>query len=155
MIENSDSKSIQTAPLTAAEAKWGAAVKPGRFQILPDALLRWQHELGLSATDVVVIANLNQAWWFADRMPYLTPHTIAKRMGVSERTVQRSLNHLRQLGLLRQVREAMPDNTKRYSHDLSGLRRKLEHWALRDEQFSQELRANKELDTKKVSKRLV
>jgi len=144
MFDNPNDASGKAASVTEAEAKWGVAVKPGRFQILPDALLRWQYELKLSAIDVLVIANLNQAWWYANRLPYLTPQMIAKRMGISERTVQRSLRHLRRRKFLRLVREVMPDKTVRFTHDLSGLRPHLEHWAERDEQYSQKLQAQRE-----------
>jgi len=104
---------------------------------LPDALLRGQHLLKLTATDVVVIANLNQAWWFEDRLPYLQPHTIAKRMGVSERSVQRSLSRLRQKKLVRQVREKQDDRSVRYYHDLSGLKAQLHQLARRDIRYSE------------------
>jgi DNA-binding transcriptional ArsR family regulator len=133
----------ETPPSSQPEAKWGDVIKAG-YQVLPDALLRAQHLLKLTATDVVVIANLNQAWWYADRLPYLTPHTIAKRMGVSERSVQRSLGRLRRKGLLRQVRERQDDGTVRYSHDLSGLRMQLEPLARRDIRFSESLRKGKD-----------
>src|SRR5216683_6155204 len=124
---------------SAPEAKWGDAIKAG-YQVLPDVLIRGQHLLKLSATDIVVIANLNQAWWFADRLPYLQPHTIARRMGVSERSVQRSLSRLRKKGYLRQVRERHDDETVRYYHDLSDLQARLEHLARRDIEYSEALR---------------
>ena len=130
-------------PLTQLGAKWGDAIKAG-YQGLPDALVRGQHLLKLSATDVVVIANINQAWWFADRLPYLQPHTIAKRMGISERSVQRSLERMRKKGYLQQVREPQPDGTVRYYHDLAGLKRELEGLARRDIRYSENLRTNKE-----------
>ena len=130
----------ETASPSEPEAKWGDAINAG-FQLLPDALLRGQHLLGLSASDIVVIANLNQAWWYEDRLPYLQPHTIAKRMGVSERSVQRSLSRLRKKGYLRQVRERQNDGTVRYSHDLSGLREQLEQLARRDIKYSESQRA--------------
>ncbi len=130
----------KTASASEPEAKWGDAIKAG-YQVLPDALLRGQHLLKLNTTDIVVIANLNQAWWFNDRLPYLRPQTIAKRMGVSERSVQRSLSRLRQKGYLRQVRERQEDGTMRYYHDLSGLRSHLEHLARRDIQYSEAVRA--------------
>lgn len=120
-------------------AKWGDAITAG-YQILPDALLRGQHLLDLNATDVVVIANLNQAWWFEDRLPYLQPHTIAKRMGVSERSVQRSLSRLREKGLLSQIRETQDDGSVRYYHDLSGLRDQLTQLARRDIRYSETYR---------------
>jgi predicted transcriptional regulator len=120
-------------------AKWGDAVLAG-YQILPDALVRGQHLLKLSATDMVVIANLNQAWWFEERLPYLQPHTIAKRMGVSERSVQRSLSRLRKKGLLQQIRQALPDGSVHYYHDLSGLKHELIQLARRDIRYSESIR---------------
>ena len=129
------------APMpTEPDAKWGDALKAG-FQVLPDALIRGQHLLKLTATDMVVIANLNQAWWYEDRLPYLQPHTIAKRMGVSERSVQRSLRRLRKKGFLHQVRKRQNDGTMRYYHDLSGLREELEKLARRDVRYSESQRA--------------
>jgi len=137
-------KNAETAAPSLAEAKWGApAVKAG-YQILPDALLRGQHLLKLTATDIVVIANLNQAWWFVDQLPYLQPHTIAKRMGISERSVQRSLRRLRKKRFLRQVRKPQPDGTMRYFHDLSGLRAELDQLARRDIRYSQALQGKSE-----------
>ena len=134
----------ETAPTSQPQAKWGNAIKAG-YQVLPDALLRGQRLLKLTATDIVVIANLNQAaWWYSDRLPYLQPHTIAKRMGVSERSVQRSLSRLREKKLLRQVRERQQDGTVRYYHYLSGLRAQLEQLARRDIRYSESLRAGKE-----------
>jgi DNA-binding transcriptional ArsR family regulator len=133
----------EAAPTSQPQAKWGDAIKAG-YQVLPDALLRGQRLLKLTATDIVVIANLNQAWWYSDRLPYLQPHTIAKRMGVSERSVQRSLSRLREKKLLRQVRERQQDGTVRYYHDLSGLRGQLEQLARRDIRYSESLRAGKE-----------
>lgn len=133
-IELDEEKSSPSEP----EAKWGDAIKAG-FQVLPDALIRGQHLLKLNAMDVVVIANLNQAWWYKDRRPYLQPHTIAKRMGVSERSVQRSLSRLRNKGFLRQVRKRQDDGTIRYYHDLSGLREVLEQLARRDIRYSSTL----------------
>ncbi len=129
----------QSAPESEPDAKWGDAVKAG-YQIFPDVLLRWQHLLKLSPTDIVVIANLNQAWWYEDRLPYLQPQTIAKRMGVSERSVQRCLSRLRKRGLLRQVRERQNDGTVRYYHDLSSLRTQLERLARRDIRYNEALR---------------
>lgn len=120
---------------TEADAKWGRAIAAG-YQLLPDALVRGQRLLKLSSTDVVVILNLNQAWWFSDRLPYLQPATIAKRMGISERSVQRSLSRLRKLGYLDQIRRKQDNGIIRYYHDLSGLRRNLEELALRDFQYS-------------------
>ena len=136
---------LHSAPASQPQAKWGGAILAG-YQILPDALIRGQHLLQLNATDVVVIANLNQAWWYADRLPHLRPHTIAKRMGLSTRAVQRSLSRLRRMGYLKQIREEANDGSVRYLHDLSGLRTRLEGLAERDLHYSQELRSSRKVD---------
>ncbi len=87
------------AELTAPMKKWGVALDGG-FQILPDLLLRCQRELDLTTNDVVVLLNLTMAWWERDRLPFPRTATIARRMDISERTVQRSINRLRKLRLL-------------------------------------------------------
>jgi predicted transcriptional regulator len=133
----SENKEI-TDQLSYPEAKWGDGMKAG-YQILPNALVRGQHLLKLTATDMVVIANLNQAWWFDNRPPFLQPLTIAKRMGVTERTVQRSLSRLRQKKLIRQERERLKDGTFRYYHDLSGLKAQVEQLARRDALYTETL----------------
>lgn len=137
---NTDTINEKPSPASMPAAKWGDALAAG-YQILPDALFRGQHLLDLSATDVVVIANLNQAWWFSDRLPYLQPNTIAKRMGVSERSVQRSLRRMRMRGLISQVREPQEDGTVRYYHDLAGLRDQLNLLARRDLRYSESLKS--------------
>jgi DNA-binding transcriptional regulator PaaX len=58
-------------------------------------------------------------------------------MGVSERSVQRSLSRLRKKGLLQQVRETQPDGSVHYFHDLSGLRGELILLARRDLRYSE------------------
>lgn len=140
MTDGINTPSLEPAPLTALEAKWGDGIKAG-FQGLPDALVRGQHLLGLTAIDMVVIANLNQAWWTADRLPFLTPHTIAKRMGTSQRTVQRSLSKLRQNGYVTQVRTKDRDGNVKYLHDMSGLCAAVADLARRDAQYSESLRS--------------
>ena len=60
MIQRTNNTELESneemAPKSEPEAKWGDAIKAG-YQVLPDALLRGQHLLGLSVTDIVVIAN--------------------------------------------------------------------------------------------------
>jgi hypothetical protein len=50
-----------TLPMRAAD-KWQEAAKAG-FQLLPDLLLRHQADLGLTATDLVVLINLTMHWF--------------------------------------------------------------------------------------------
>jgi hypothetical protein len=80
-------------------ARYGVVAEAG-FQPVPDVLLFHQNELGLRSEDLNVLLNITAHWYFPERMPYPHPASIARRMGVSVRTVQRSLTRLRKIGLL-------------------------------------------------------
>lgn len=75
-------------------------VSAAGFQPLPDVLLFHQAELGLRSEDLNVLLNILAHWYHPGSMPYLRTSTIAKRMGVSSRSVQRSLQRLREQKLL-------------------------------------------------------
>ena len=80
-------------------AKYREAAVAG-FQPVPDLLLKHQSTLGLSPTNLVVLLNVLLHWWYPEQKPFPRSTTIAKRMGVSPRAVQRSLQQLQHLGLL-------------------------------------------------------
>jgi hypothetical protein len=84
----------------SGSAKWGDTAKAG-FQAVPDTLLIKQQELGLDPTDVVVLLNITSFWWFRDAPPFPRSNVIAKRMGVTQRTVQRSMKKLETKGYLK------------------------------------------------------
>lgn len=81
-------------------SKWGEAALAG-FQAVPDLLLRRQHELRLNTTDLVVLLNILMHWWYADSPPFPRPTSIAQRMGLSVRSVQRSVKDLEAMGFIR------------------------------------------------------
>lgn len=70
------------------------------FQPLPDMLLFHQADLGLKSEDLNVLLNILAHWYHPGNMPYLRTSTIAKRMGVSQRSVQRSVVRLREQGFI-------------------------------------------------------
>lgn len=114
--------------------KWGEAGKGG-FQLLPDILFKKQVELGLSPTDMLVLMNLTMHWWYAHQRPFPRTSTIAARMGVETRTVQRSLKKLTDLGLLTRVAEKDDAGEERIVCDLSGLVGRLEQYVLGDSDY--------------------
>jgi predicted transcriptional regulator len=111
--------------------KWGEAAHAG-FQLLPDLLLKKQRELGLSATDVLVLINMTMHWWYVQQRPFPRTSTIADRMGVDPRTVQRSIDKLVKLKLVEKVREKTADGSKHGVYDLRGLVERLSQYAVRD-----------------------
>jgi predicted DNA-binding transcriptional regulator len=80
-------------------SKWGDAVSLG-FLAIPDALLINQANLKLTTTETMVLLNVLSYWWFAERKPFPRTSVIARRMGVSNRTVQRALEQLQKKGAL-------------------------------------------------------
>ncbi len=114
-------------------AKWGEAGRA--FQLLPDILLKKQVELGLTATDMLVLLNVTLHWWYADKKPFPRTSTIAARMGIEPRTVQRTLRKLSDLGLMKRVPETAEDGTQRTVCDLSGLVERLGKYAEADPDY--------------------
>jgi predicted transcriptional regulator len=108
--------------------KWGETLDGG-FQIVPDVLLRRQSELGLTTADVVVLLHLTMAWWVAGRAPFPRASTIAKRMGASERTVQRSLSRLKAKKLIYRKLQKSDRHGDRLAFDLAPLAARLKEIA--------------------------
>lgn len=81
--------------------KWQGAVTDGSgFVAIPISLLRLQTKLNLTATDMVVLVNLLAHWWDPARAVFPRSTTIATRMGVTKRTVQRSTQKMISAGLI-------------------------------------------------------
>jgi DNA-binding MarR family transcriptional regulator len=116
-----------------ASDKWGDAASIG-FQLVPDVLLKNQAKLELTATDMLVLLNVLMHWWYADKRPFPRSTTIAARMDVQPRTVQRSLARLHELGLIQRVTEELDGETRQVC-DPSGLRQKLIELAKADPAF--------------------
>lgn len=105
----------EAAKITVKE-KWQGAVTEGSgFVAVPMALLRLQSKYSLSATDMLVLINLLAHWWDPTLPVFPRSSTIAKRMGVTVRTVQRSTNILEQKGLM--TRGKMPDGKRTFIFD--------------------------------------
>jgi hypothetical protein len=102
-------------------SKWGEAAG---FQTIPDILLTSQQKLGLTSTDLVALLNVAMDWRLG-QLPFPTSTTIAGRMGVVVRTVQRSLATFKKLGLLVKVKETSAEGVDRQVYDLSGLVKRL------------------------------
>ena len=107
MLSETETASNDSAPGEGAteratvKAKWGGAVhESSGFVAVPMALLRLQSAYGLSSTDMMVLINLLGHWWEPSSVVFPRSSTIAKRLGVDKRTVQRAINKLQSKGLL-------------------------------------------------------
>lgn len=90
----------EPVPITIKEKWQGAVTHSSGFVAIPVALLRLQTQLKLTATDMVVLANFLAHWWDPERSVFPRSSTIAQRMGVTKRTVQRSTNKMLKKGLI-------------------------------------------------------
>jgi predicted transcriptional regulator len=77
--------------------RWGVAADTG-WTAIPYILLLNQSRLKLTSEDINVLLNLLAHWHARDRMPFPRTKTIAARMGVTERSVQRSMKRLIEKG---------------------------------------------------------
>jgi DNA-binding HxlR family transcriptional regulator len=103
--------------------KWGKALSGG-FVVIPSALLRYQGELELDSGEMLVLMNLLMHWWRAEDLPFPHTSTIAKRMGVTRRTVQRHVESLERKELIRRVWGRQPKPASRLKsarYDLQGI----------------------------------
>ncbi|MBE0465570.1 helix-turn-helix domain-containing protein [Halomonas colorata] len=80
--------------------KWGEGGLCLGWTALPSSLMFLQAQLGLTSTDLNVLLNLMIHWWDAKDRIYPSQDSIAYRMGVSKRTVQRTLDRLVDLELI-------------------------------------------------------
>ncbi len=117
-----------------AVEKWEDAAEAG-FQTLPDILLRKQVDLGLSPTDMLVLINITMHWWYREQLPFPRSATIAERMGVDARTVQRSIRKMQDLKLVERETETLEDGTTRSVLNLSPLVERLSGFARRDPNY--------------------
>jgi predicted transcriptional regulator len=91
---------MQEKEFTTFTEKWGARTSELGWTAIPVALISLQSELKINAVEMNVLVNLLMHWWIAEKSPYPSQDSIAHRMGVSKRTVQRAIDNLVKLKLI-------------------------------------------------------
>ncbi len=109
-----------------SEAKWGTDVIAQGFTILPSMLFRAQKRLGLSMQQLAVIVQLSDFWWREDELPWPKKGTLAERLGITEKQVQRLCAQLEKAGYIQRVTRMTGRGQTSNGYDLSGLRKKLQ-----------------------------
>lgn len=106
---------LDEAKITVKE-KWQGAVNEGSgFVAIPMALLRLQSKYELNPTDMLVLINLLAHWWDPSKPVFPRSSTIAKRMGVDLRTVQRATRKMERAGLIE--KNKLPDGKRAFNFD--------------------------------------
>lgn len=104
--------------------KWGARVAERGFAQIPNYLLQLNQFLGdehLSAIELLVLLQLAGTWWKKDELPFPSVGTLAARVGVSNRQVQRALNRLEELKLIERVKRRTRGIITSNAYDLAPL----------------------------------
>ena len=90
----SKSKPVKTSPSEAErvnEKKWGKPLMAAGWTAIPNTLLDHQQQLGLDAVNLNILLQIAKHWWYPDQAPYPGKKALARRIGVSPRTIQRRL----------------------------------------------------------------
>ena len=88
-------------------SKWSKETMEYGWVSIPSLLLFYQNELQINSLELNVIINLVLHWLEKDKNPYPSQGAIARRMGVSVRTVQRTLDDLVEKELLERKRSSI------------------------------------------------
>jgi DNA-binding transcriptional ArsR family regulator len=103
MSAHQPSPVAEVAAASKLQARWGVAMTDG-FLVVPRVLLLKQRELDLDNGEVMVLLNLFAHWWDDADHPYPAVSSMAQRMGLSIRTVQRTLEKLEKRGFIERLR---------------------------------------------------
>lgn len=109
------------------EDKWGHKSLEMGWTAIPTALFLLQKELNLSPIQFNVLLNILLHWWGKD-WPHPSQKSIANRIGMSPKTVQRAILSIEELGLIHKQRTSREHRkyNGRNIYDLSPLIKKLE-----------------------------
>lgn len=110
----------------SAERKWGKKVMALNYTIVPSLFIQAQRRLGISPLQFNILLQLMDFWWKAESKPFPSKKTIAERIGVHPRTIQKNIEALENAGLVQRIArwtKAGDPNTNVYH--LDGLVKKL------------------------------
>jgi predicted transcriptional regulator len=105
--------------------KWGTAVAERGFAQVPNYLLLMnqflEEESRLTSAELLILIQLVGSWWKKDDLPFPSMSTLARRTGVSARQVQRAINRLESLGLLKRSKRKASGIVASNAYDLTPL----------------------------------
>jgi len=113
----------EKSSLAALESKWGKSALTMGWTAVPSALFFLQGTLSISPVAFNVLLNLLAHWWKVYEWPHPSQESLAIRMSVSVRTVQRGLAELENMGLItrRKTSKEHPKYKGRNIYDLTNL----------------------------------
>ena len=105
--------------------KWGQDVAERGFVQVPNYLLLINQFLdegsNLSPVELLVLIQLIGSWWKKDDLPFPSMSTLARRIGVSSRQIQRAVNRLEELSLIKRTKRRKSGIISSNAYDLKPL----------------------------------
>ena len=110
----------------SSEKKFGKPVMDVGFCITPSLLMKAQARIGLNPVQFNIVMQLLDQWWAAERRPWPAKATLAERMGMSDRQIQRHIAEMEGAGLVKRIPRTSPGKGKTSNqYDLTGLVNKM------------------------------
>lgn len=127
------------------EAIWGKPVVRFGYAAVPSILLQGQQRLGLSNTQAMICIHLLDYWHFEDRRPFPSKKDLARRMNVTEKTIQTNIASMEKAGLIkREIRKTASGDYNSNIYHLDGLVRRVRELEPEFNQVRQENKAKRE-----------
>ncbi|MDN7998158.1 helix-turn-helix domain-containing protein [Burkholderia multivorans] len=95
-----------------SEKKFGKAVASHGLFVAPALLLRAQARLNVNSTQMVVLLQLLDFWWAVDGSAHPSIATVAERIDLTPKQVQRTVNALVEKGLITRIHRTLPSGGK-------------------------------------------
>lgn len=128
---NPDDEHTRT-PDWSFQTKWSKDVAKLGFTAVPNALLIYTTKLKLKPTEFIVLVNIDSFRWDAYSEPWPSVETLAKRVGVSTKTVIRAITSLEEKGCISRIKRRNISN----KYDFEPLKAKLLRYVRADKSRS-------------------
>lgn len=86
---------------SSTERIWGKAVYSHGYAGIPSILIQGQRRLGVNSMQMNIIIQLLDYWFEPSRKPFPMKQDLAKRIGVTAKTIQNNIRALEKAGLIR------------------------------------------------------
>jgi hypothetical protein len=108
--------------LSNIDLKWTPQLTAAGWTALPNVIFEYQRDLGLTPLDINILLHIVSHWWDPNAKPFPSKVTIAERIGVDPRTVQRRIAAMERRGLIRrEQRRTSRTGSKTNVYHLDGL----------------------------------
>lgn len=92
--------SLTSEEMWGFTSKWSPEIAERGFTAVPNALLEGYTYLEMTPTEFLIYVNIDSFRWTADSNPFPSIKTLAKRTGLTERSVTRNITSLQKRMLL-------------------------------------------------------